>query len=606
MNTKEITKIISDEDLSSVRNVFYGSKWINNNDGEDNKLSKSYLNISEKCNTLNYAADGIIGINDDDYGIYEQSQFYQGNNDSRKLNAFLWYYSTGRLDDAVTRSGTTVDSNVLNQMKNTACQILQKKAVSIDYSNTETSKCDNTKIIGCSIKDILSNNSTNKVILISIFIISSILFVFGIISLINLAFKILKSYNKLNNVPILQNIIISILVFIGVAVGLIYFYKYSISNTSTALSNEYVFIPPSSPPSSTTTTTTTTEVDMIGQDSSSSSTNYGCQNTINGCCDPNNPNNNVAKIDENGSNCVQQTDSNVDLSIIVWFVVLFIMSLIFYILFIVFENKILFWCFIICCVLSLNFIFGNIKMSETVNLVVQKQINTNINILMNTSNFINKYIGQIIGVSISSIIIFLFISKFLFNKIGLIFNIFDVISKTLLSLSFVIIIFSIFIIWYNYPLIFAIIVFAWRFLVSNILSFSTSNPFNLYTFETPNDFIINLNSFLYEQPLQYFINLYDNHMNKDTRTFKNYFTGDINLKKEPLGNIDLPSGLPWDFPVITIIKICLLFIIKNYTEKKNKKDENIFNIFDITENKYAASNVNVFSIFSFFGNMFKK
>ena len=179
MNTKEITKIISDEDLSSVRNVFYGSKWINNNDGDDNKLSKSYLNISEKCNVLNYAADGIINENSPDYNIYKQSQFYQDSNPSNKLNAFLWYYSTGRLDDLDL---SAIDSSVLNQMKNTACQILQKKAVSIDYSNTETSKCDNTKIIGCSIKDILSNNSTNKVILISIFIISSILFVFGIIS----------------------------------------------------------------------------------------------------------------------------------------------------------------------------------------------------------------------------------------------------------------------------------------------------------------------------------------------------------------------------------------------------------------------------------------
>ena len=573
MNTKEITKIISDDDLSSVRNVFYGSQWIDKTEGEDNKLSKSYLNISEKCNALDYAADGIISEDSSDYNIYKNSQFYQESNPSNNLNAFLWYYSTGRLDDLGL---SNIDPKVLNQMKNTACQILQKKAVSIDYSNSNsnTPVC-NDKIIGCSVQNILSNDSSNKTILISIFIISIILFAFGIISLINLTFKILQSFNKLNNGSHVQDIIISILVFIGVAIGLIYFYKYSISTTSTALSNEYVFIPP----------------DMNDQDSSSESTSespeYGCANTKNGCC--NYPNNTTAKIDENGSNCVQQTDSNIDLSTIIWFIVLFVLSLIFYILFIISDIKILFWCFIICCLLSLNFIFGNIKISDNINLVVQKQINTNINILMNTSNFINKYIEVILVISIISIIIFLFILFFLFNTSRSIFEVFYIISKTLLSLSFVILIFSVFMIWYNYPLLFCIIIFLWRFLINNILSYV---PLNMFS--------INLNSFLYEQPMQYFVNLYLYNIPND---FINYFTKE-QLQKVALADIDLPSGLPWDIPVITIIKIVLLIIIKLYNKQNPNTQNNIFDTFNITENKYAASNINVFSIFSFFGKIF--
>lgn len=190
MNRIPINRLV---DISGVSNVFYGTKFTSGSEGQ---LSNSYDNISNKCSNFDYSDDGIISTNDSNYDYYKKSQFYQENNPSNKLNAFLWYYATGRLDNAKLNSTESVDSKPITQMKNMACQILQDKAVSIDISQASEDTCSGSNIFNCSIPNIFSSNLTNtsnKPILVIIFLISTILFIFGTISLMKTMYRFLKN-----------------------------------------------------------------------------------------------------------------------------------------------------------------------------------------------------------------------------------------------------------------------------------------------------------------------------------------------------------------------------------------------------------------------------
>ena len=150
-------------DISGVSNVFYGTKYTSNSSGAVGELSQSYKNISDKCNKFDYSDDGIISTNDPNYDYYKKSQFYQENNPSNKLNAFLWYYATGRLDNNTKLNSSDANSKPVTQMKNMACQILQDKAVSIDISQTSEDTCSGSNIFKCSIPNIFSSNITSNI-----------------------------------------------------------------------------------------------------------------------------------------------------------------------------------------------------------------------------------------------------------------------------------------------------------------------------------------------------------------------------------------------------------------------------------------------------------
>ena len=60
MNTLPIEKVIEDENLNSVSNVFYGSKYISNNTTSDGKLATSHNKISDKCSVFDYSSSGLI------------------------------------------------------------------------------------------------------------------------------------------------------------------------------------------------------------------------------------------------------------------------------------------------------------------------------------------------------------------------------------------------------------------------------------------------------------------------------------------------------------------------------------------------------------------
>ena len=292
MNRIPINRLV---DISGVSDVFYGTKYTSNSSGTEGQLSKSYDNISNKCSEFDYSDDGIISTNDSNYDYYKKSQFYRENNPSNKLNAFLWYYATGRLDDKTTLNSTeSVDSKPVTQMKNMACQILQDKAVSIDISQTSEDTCSGSNIFKCSIPNIFSSNLTsNKPILIIIFLISTILFIFGTISLMKTMYRFFKEFNITENGIgwIIWNIFGIIIGFIAGSLILIYSYTTAGQDSAdTASENEYVFIPG----------------DVVGEANIVES--FGNSNTctngdtpIWGCCDDGE----THKIDPLGSNCCE-------------------------------------------------------------------------------------------------------------------------------------------------------------------------------------------------------------------------------------------------------------------------------------------------------------
>lgn len=670
MNKIKVNHLITDKELKPVANVFYGSKYVDSQKGTAGNLSKSYSNISTKCGAFDNSTDGLISTNDPNYSNYKNSQFYQSSNPANKLNAFLWYYVTGRLDNAKYNTNVSSTDNKVTQMKNLACQVLQDKAVSIDYSNSDTTTCDGSNIFQCSVGNIFSNSVTsNKTLLVIIFLISTVLFIFGTVSLMKTMYKFFELYHITSD-GILWMVWNIFGIIIGFIVGsLILIYSYTTAGTSTenAPTDSYVFIPPTTNSTSTSliesfsgTTGDGTclngdtpvwgccddqvthkidplgsnccpeeeapiggcastqygccpdsdvaKIDAAGSNCTStpeegetiggcSGTRYGCcpnstitksdiagtnctgcANTTYGCCDY--PNNTTAKIDAAGSNCDSSSNTSGSTTL-VWFIVLILLSVILFILFTIFNKnklvgRLLFAGFIICTLISLNLLFGIIQTDDNSGLIVKTQINTNMNVF---SGFSGKNEGILFFPSIIIFVGLLALSLFLENQNSLITNIFKPLSWSMLGLSFVVMFFSIYYIWYSYPVIFGILIFGLRFLWNTILTLTMK-------FGSNSNFVINMNALLYEYPLQYFMNM------KTGGNGRNIFTKEL-YRAENIDKVDLPTGLPWDIPGVKLIKILLLALAQ--IGELNVPDLHM-EVDDIGKSiSYPSSNINVFS-----------
>ena len=670
MNRIPINRLV---DMSGVSNVFYGTKFTSNSSGNKGELSLSYQNIADKCNNFDYSNDGIISTNDPNYDYYKKSQFYQENNPSNKLNAFLWYYATGQLDESTKlNSSEKINSKPVTQMKNMACQILQDKAVSIDISQVNENTCSGSNIFKCSIPNIFSKSLTsNKPILIFIFFTTTVLFIFGTISLMKTMFRFFKEFNITENGIgwIIWNIFGIIIGFIIGSLVLIYAYTTAGQGSSdTASENEYVFIPGNvigktniesfgnsntckngdTPVWGCCDDGETHKVDPLGSNCCKAESVIpggnvgGCSSTEFGCC----PNSNIAKVDANGSNCTSVTPgeqeeegliggcsgtqfgccpgtniakedsegsncpgcsntlyggcdypnnstakidsagSNCESSsggfstTIIWFIVLIILSVIFFILFCTFNkdsykvlSRLLFAGFIICTLLSLNLLFGIIKTDDNTGLILKKQINTNLDVF---SGFNNISEGKLFGPSLLLFSGLLILSLFLNSKDEIIFNILKPVSWSMLGLSLVVLFFSIFYLYWQYPAIFGSSILILRFVWNMILTL-------LMKVQSNKGFVLNLNALLYEYPLQYFVNL------ANTPT-TNLFTG-TQVNQSPTKKVALPTGLPWDLPGVKLLKTLLLLIAKI----PNIEVPNLL-INDIDKSvTYPSSNINVFS-----------
>ena len=688
MNRIPINRLV---DMSGVSDVFYGTKFTSNSNGNKGELSQSYQNIADKCNNFDYSDDGIISTKDPNYDYYRKSQFYQENNPSNKLNAFLWYYATGQLDDSTKLNSSEnekINSKHVTQMKNMACQILQDKAVSIDISQVNENTCSGSNIFKCSIPNIFSNNLTsNKPILIIIFLITTVLFIFGTISLMKTMFRFFKEFNITENIGwIIWNIFGIIIGFIVGSLVLIYAYTTAGQGSAdTASKNEYVFIPGNiigeakkiigepniielfgnsntckngdTPVLGCCDDGETYKIDPLGSNcceleseipggnkGGCSSTRFGCcpnsnvaqvdkkgtncnppeeeeegliggcigtefgccpgtniaeedslgsncpgcSNTIYGCCDY--PNNTTAKIDSAGSNC--ESSSGGFSTTIIWFIVMIILSIIFFILFCTFNkgsfkvlSRLLFAGFIICTLLSLNLLFGIIKTDDNTGLILKKQINTNLDVFSGFNN-----ISQV-KLFVPSLLLFsglLIVSLLLNPRDGVFFYILKPISWSMLGLSLVVLFFSIFYVYWQYPAIFGCIILILRFVWNMILTL-------LMKVQPKKDFVINLNALLYEYPLQYFVNL------SDKNEVKNLFDkGAPDLVQKLTDKVALPTGLPWDLPCVKLLKTLLL----SFTLIPNIEVPNLL-INDIDKSvTYPSSNINVFSLIPYIISLF--
>lgn len=642
MNTLPIEKVIEDENLNSVSNVFYGSKYMSNNTTSDGNLATSHNKISDKCSVFDYSSSGLIDENDPNYDYYKNSQFYQENNPSNKLNAFLWYYSTGRLDNATLNdTSITSNSNVMNQMKNMGCQILKDKAVKVN-TDTNTSVCTGNNIFQCCVSDILGKTSiANRVVLIIIFLISSIFFFFGIIGFIKFMYTFLTKYN-IEGMPkkwLIWNILGIIIGYIIGSLVLIYSYTTASNSVETASSDEYVFIPSDQVESFTNGTCSngddplwgccddgvTHKIDPLGSNccatdseipggtgsegsSGGSGTSSGsetkeetasCSTSTYGCCEGTSiekndesgincpgcgntqygccDNSNLAKIDEDGTNC-ETTDGTVSPTLI-WFIVLMLLGLICFILFVIFnKNKLLGKIFFIL------FMFFSLVALNILSGIIQTADNTGLTLTkqinLNLNVFLNYNSKNQLLLLLTNMFIFLILlvlALFINSKDNNIFNALKPISWTMFTLSFILMFYSFFIFWYKYPSILIVVSLVLRFVWNNILSILTK--------VNSSDFVLNMNAVLYNYPLDYFAKL------AGRNDVKNVFTGN---PAKNLSKVDLPSGLPWDLPGIKLIKIIILLLAKFIPNMPNFIPD------DMEESvKHSTSNVNIFTLIPF-------
>ena len=196
------------------------------------------------------------------------------------------------------------------------------------------------------------------------------------------------------------------------------------------------------------------------------------------------------------------------------------------------------------------------------------------------SGFSGKSEGILFAPSILIFVGLIALSLFLENLNSIITNIFKPISWSMLGLSFVVMFFSIYYIWYSYPVIFGILIFGLRFLWNTILTLTMK-------VKSDNDFVLNMNALLYEYPLQYIAN-----MKSGRGGTRNIFTKKL-YGPEDIDKVDLPTGLPWDIPGVKLIKVILLALAQ--TGVLNVPDLHM-EVDDIGKSiTYPSSNINVFS-----------
>ena len=285
MNKLPIERVITDEDLSSVSNVFYGSGYMDKNKVSNNNLATSHNSIQSQCSNVDTSTDGLIDTTDPDYEYYKKSQFYQPDNPSNKLNAFLWYYSTGRLDNAKKNEKT--DDKVMNQMKNISCQILKEKAMKVNTDTSTSSTCSSDNIYKCTIADTIKSFTDPKNwLVIGQGAVSSVFFAMGMFGFLSFMIKIFKSFEiSTNGGWMVWNIIAIIIGYVISGYLLISNYSQNSNSTDTASTDDYVFIAP----------------DTVE--------GFTCLNGDQpefGCCDDGTK----YKIDPVGSNCIDYSSSN--------------------------------------------------------------------------------------------------------------------------------------------------------------------------------------------------------------------------------------------------------------------------------------------------------
>lgn len=610
MNKLPIERVITDNDLSSVSNVFYGSGYMDKNNVSNNNLATSHNSIQSQCSNVDTSTDGLIDTSDPDYEYYKKSQFYQSDNPSNKLNAFLWYYSTGRLDNA--KKYQDVNTNVMNQMKNISCQILKEKTMKVNTDTSTSSTCS-SNVYSCTIWDtIKSFANPQDWLVIGSGAVSTVFFAMGMFAFLGFMIKYFKKFDISVNIGWkVWNIIGIIIGFVISGYLLISNYSQNSNSSDTASTDDYVFIPPDTVQGFA-YLQVTNPVNNSGEDNDCSNSQYGCCNGISiaksdtngsncpgcgntsfGCCSDNK----TAKIDKDGTNCSTSTIGYDDFGVssIIWFIVCMIIGMIFFILFnfFILNNSLnnflanLFFILFFASVgIGINILSNILNIGTSSNLVVKKEINNNLSVNSGvTEANTNKFNYVSIGIFILLFVLTIYFKSKISDKSKLA-KIFYPIILSIFSVSFVSFGFALTRIWYKLPLVFLGFTIGLRFFWNTILS---SLTFTTNRFPVPDKikkFIIHLNALLYNYPVEY---------------FKKIIYGKNNSFE--LQKLDLPSGLPWDLPGVKLIKLLILgymYLSKNDKEELIHYPKSLSNAV-----KSLASNLSISSFPFSLINLFK-
>jgi len=624
-------------DISGVANVFYGTRYVNDpsNNALRGQLSKSYSTIANQCGNLDGSVDGIINEDDPHYCNYKKSQFYQKDNPANKLNAFLWYYSTGRLEDNkidnVKFNGGKPGSPEMNQMKNMACQIFQNKAVTIDISGDSTSgddaECKSNNLFNqfssCTVGNIFKGVENNKYVMIPVLVISTLFVLFGFTSFVKLAYKMFSIFDLQVGGLVLNIISIIVGYILAIIGGCLYIY-YSVGiDTKNVPRDEYVLISPQSQ------TVESFQVQNHNMCKNGDSPAWGC-------CDDGV----THKIDPLGSNCCASDELNLDDSEsehlrsklstrvnsfnemqrnvanaeeseetttttdddeectekpykslgvdmyslgenagrFILFIIMMLLACVFFILLMIFYKipllgSIFGTLFVITCGLGICFLVGFITVDDVTGLFADRQLNTNMNIYKQ-SGTPNPLL--VIPVGIVGTVLFIWAAYTLSGR-GLFASIGKYLFLALASIFVVFMMMSFIIGWYMSPAFMGVSIIALRLLWNNILS--------AYTLGNKTQFKINLLSVMFEYPLQYFVNRFNIHS-------RNIFLlQGQQIIPTDTNNPPIPTGLPWDLPGVKIIKLLMTVMAKN---RRGVVPNLIVDNYEKTV-EYPSANVNVFS-----------
>ena len=655
MNKLPIERVITDNDLSSVSTVFYGSGYMDKNKVSNNNLATSHNSIQSQCSNVDTSTDGLIDTSDPDYEYYKKSQFYQSDNPSNKLNAFLWYYSTGRLDNA--KKYQDVNTNVMNQMKNISCQILKEKTMKVNTDTSTLSTCS-SNIFSCTIGDtIKSLANPQDWLVIGSGAVSTVFFAMGMFAFLGFMIKKFKKFDISENIGWkVWNIIGIIIGFVISGYLLISNYSQNSNSTDTASTDDYVFIPPdtvegftclngdqpdfgccddgtkykddpvgsncidnsiSTEPMQLYATQVTNPVNNSGEEEEEDNEeeDNGCSNSQYGCCngisiaksDTNGSNcpgcgntsfgccsdNKTAKIDKDGTNCSTSTIGYDDFGVsrIIWFIVCMIIGMIFFILF--------------------NFFILNNFLANLFFILFFASVVIGINILSNILNIgtssnlvVKKEINN--NLSVNSGVTDANTNKFNYVSIGIFILLFvltiyfksKISNKSKLMKIIYPIILSIFSVSFV-SFGFALTRFWYKlplfFLCLTIgLRFLWNTILSSLTFTT--------NRFPVPDKIEEFIiNLNALLYNYPVEYFKKIIYGKNNSFE--LQKLDLPSGLPWDLPGVKLIKLLILgymYLGKKYNKELIHYPESLSNAV-----KYPASNLSISSYPFSLINLFK-
>ena len=113
-----------------------------NTDNIETDTETMHASIANNCSNFlnsNEQIPGLINENDSDYQLYKNSELYKKSSPEnvKNLNAFIWYYSTNRLNNNSTvqtngynkySSFKEDNPNLDGQIKNLGCQVLSNNA----------------------------------------------------------------------------------------------------------------------------------------------------------------------------------------------------------------------------------------------------------------------------------------------------------------------------------------------------------------------------------------------------------------------------------------------------------------------------------------------